>query len=165
MSDPSGAGAKLLSMTGSNQPWQGRTSRVSKRAFRRRYGTIEHERLEFKSSVNHLCECVVAMAMTAGGVILVGVGDDGSVTGCRLDQPTLDRVAAVADDVQVDLLVEAIEVGRTAVLVITVPAVAPRVVTTPDGRLLRRMGATNRPLRGDGVLRYLSRHAGAIMAT
>jgi len=33
-------------------------------------------------------------------------------------------------------------------------------VTTPDGRLLRRVGGSNRPLLGDGVLRFLGAHAG-----
>jgi hypothetical protein len=33
------------------------------------------------------------------------------------------------------------------------------VVTTPDGRLLRRVGSANQPLRGDGVRRYLAERA------
>jgi ATP-dependent DNA helicase RecG len=130
------------------------------RAFRRRFGAFEHERLEFKASVHRLCESVVAMAMTAGGTILVGVSDGGRVHGCDVDQGTLDRVASVADEVQVDLRVDQLVVGGASVLAITVPAVTPRVVTTPDGRLLRRVGSTNRPLRGDGVLRFLRARAG-----
>lgn len=43
---------------------------MSERAFWRRYGRLEHERLEFKASVRHLAESVVAMAMTSGGTIL-----------------------------------------------------------------------------------------------
>ena len=128
---------------------------MSVRAFRRRFGAFEHERLEFKASVHRLCESVVAMAMTEGGTILVGVADDGRVPGCEVDQQTLDRVASLADEVQVDLRVELLVVGRAPVLAIAVPAVTPRVVTTPDGRLLRRVGSTNRPLRGEGVLRFL----------
>jgi len=133
----------------------GRPARMSERAFWRRYGRIEHERLEFKASARNLGESVVAMAMTLGGTILVGVGDDGSVQGCRADQDTLDRVATLADEVQVDLRVSLLAVGRATVLAVAVPAIAPRVVTTPDGRLLRRVGGSNRPLRGDAVLRFL----------
>ena len=59
----------------------GRPARTSERAFWRRYGRIEHERLEFKASARNLGESVVAMAMTLGGTILVGVGEDGSVQG------------------------------------------------------------------------------------
>ena len=128
---------------------------MSERALWRRYGSVEHERLEFKSSVRHLGESVVAMAMTRGGTILVGVGDGRRVPGCRADQEALDRVAMLSDELQVDLELERLTVGGAVVLAITVPAVAPRVVTTPDGRLLRRVGGTNRPLRGDAVLRFL----------
>jgi ATP-dependent DNA helicase RecG len=130
-------------------------SRMSERAFWRRYGRVEHEQLEFKASVRHLGESVVAMAMTRGGTILVGVSDDGRVPGCRIDQETLDRVATLSDEVQVELRTDTLAVGGATVLALTVPAVAPRVVTTPDGRLLRRVGSTNRPLRGDAVLRFL----------
>ncbi len=128
---------------------------MSERAFWRRYGPVEHERLEFKASVRHLGETVVAMAMTRGGTILVGVGHDGRVPGCRVDQEMLDRVATLSDEVQVDLRTDRLAVGHATVLAITVPAVAPRVVTTPDGRLLRRVGSINRPLRGEAVLRFL----------
>jgi ATP-dependent DNA helicase RecG len=130
---------------------------MSERAFWRRYGRVEHERLEFKASVRHLGESVVAMAMTHGGTILVGVSDDGRVPGCRVDQEVLDRVATVSDEVQVDLRADRLAVAGVTVLALTVPAVAPRVVTTPDGRLLRRVGSTNRPLRGEAVLRFLQR--------
>jgi ATP-dependent DNA helicase RecG len=130
-------------------------TRMSERAFWRRYGRVEHERLEFKVSVRHLGESVVAMAMTRGGTILVGVSDDGRVPGCRIDQETLDRVSTLSDEVQVDLRIDTLAIGGVTVLALTVPAVAPRVVTTPDGRLLRRVGSTNRPLRGDAVLRFL----------
>ena len=61
----------------------------------------------------------------------------------------------MAHETQVDLGVERLDVAGRPVLAITVPAVAPRVVTTPDGRLLRRVGGSNRPLLGDGVVRFL----------
>ena len=140
---------------------QGRSVRMSERAFWRRYGRVEHERLEFKASARNLGESVVAMAMTRGGTILVGVGDDGRVRGCRADQETLDRVATLADEVQVDVRVSRLAVGGATVLSLAVPAVAPRVVTTPDGRLLRRVGGSNRPVRGDAVLRFLREHGAA----
>ena len=128
---------------------------MTRRAFWRRFGRLEHERLEFKSSVRHICESVVAMAMTRGGTILVGVSDDTTIRGHPVEQASLDRVAAVAHETGIDLSVELLTVAGRHVLAITVPMVAPRVVTTPDGRLLRRVGSCNQPLRGDGVRRYL----------
>lgn len=130
--------------------------RMSKRAFWGRFGRLEHERLEFKSSVNHIVEPVVAMAMTSGGTILVGIGDGPVVRGCAIDQRALDRIADVAYETEVDLDVRCIEVAGVTVIAIDVPHVATRVVTTSDGRLLRRLGASNRPLRGQGLVWFLA---------
>ena len=132
-----------------------RRRRLTRRAFWREFGRLEHERLEFKLSAHHICESVVAMAMTSGGTILVGVADDRTIRGHPVEQRSLDRIAAVAHETHVDVAVELLEVAGAPVLAITVPAVAPRVVTTPDGRLLRRVGSANQPLRGDGVRRFL----------
>ena len=129
---------------------------MSRRAFWRRYGRLEHERLEFKASVNHIGEAVVAMAMTRGGTILVGVSEGPALTGCTVDQRALDRIADVAHETQVALRVRRLQVSGAAIIAIEVPPVAPRVVTTTDGRMLHRVGASNRPLRGEGVLRFLA---------
>jgi predicted HTH transcriptional regulator len=138
-----------------------RRRRLTRRAFWRRFGRLEHERLEFKASAHHICESVVAMAMTHGGTILVGVADDRTLRGHPVEQQALDRVAAIAHETQLDLEVELLDVAGTQVLAVTVPAVAPRVVTTPDGRLLRRVGSSNQPLRGDGVRWFLGQRAAA----
>ena len=37
----------------------------------------------------------------------------------------------------------------------TVPEVRGRIVTTPDGRLLRRVGGDAQPLRGDAMARFV----------
>lgn len=129
--------------------------RMSRRAFWRRYGRLEHERLEFKSSAHRLGEPVVAMAMTEGGTILVGVTDDRRLAGVACEQEALDRIADIAHETQVDLGVRRLHVAGALVLAVSVPVVRPRVVTTPDGRLLRRVGSANQPLRGDGVRRFL----------
>ena len=68
---------------------------MSRRAFWRLYGRLEHERMEFKSSAARLGESVVAMAMTEGGTILVGVTDDRRVVGLAGEQEALDRIAAI----------------------------------------------------------------------
>jgi ATP-dependent DNA helicase RecG len=134
-------------------------SRMTRRAFWRRYGRLEHERLEFKRSVAHLQESVVAMAMSAGGVVIVGVADDRRLLGCRHDQETLDRIAHVAHETQVELAVRPLVVGRVPLLAVAVPAVSGRIVTTPDGRILRRLGSFNQPLRGDAVARFVRARA------
>jgi ATP-dependent DNA helicase RecG len=132
---------------------------MSRRRFWRRFGRIEHERLEFKRSPVALQESVVAMSMNAGGVILVGVADDRTLTGCALDQAALDRIAFVAHETGVAVELRALAVAGTPVLMIRVPRVGDRVVTTSDGRILRRLGSANQPLRGDAVTRFVLRRA------
>jgi ATP-dependent DNA helicase RecG len=125
------------------------------RAFWRRIGRLEHERLEFKRSVNHIREAVAAMAMSEGGLIVVGVSDARELLGRPLDQETLDRIAAVAYETGVDVEVRALAVGGTPLTLVLVPAVRDRIVTTSDGRLLRRIGSANRPLRGEALVRFV----------
>ncbi|HST70258.1 MAG TPA: ATP-binding protein [Solirubrobacterales bacterium] len=130
-------------------------TRLTRRAFWRRFGRLEHERLEFKASANHVLASIVAMAMTDGGTILVGVTDDRRLVGCSPLQPTLDRLGAIAYETEVDLAVSLVVVGRAVVVCVDVPAIRDRVVTTPDGRVLRRIGSANHPVRGDAVARFV----------
>jgi ATP-dependent DNA helicase RecG len=135
-------------------------ARLRRRAFWRRLGRVEHERLEFKRSAHHLREAIPAMAMSQGGLIVLGVTDDRRLAGRALDQDTLDRIAAAAYESGVEVAVRAIRVGRVPLTLVVVPAVRDRIVTTPDGRLLRRLGSANQPLRGDAVARFVLARAG-----
>jgi ATP-dependent DNA helicase RecG len=128
---------------------------IRPRAFWRALGRLEHERLEFKRSANHLGDAIPAMAMSEGGLIVVGVSDERELVGRPLDQQTLDRITAAACACGVEVRVRAVRVGRVPLTLVLVPAVRDRIVTTADGRLLRRVGATNQPLRGDAVSRFV----------
>ena len=136
-----------------------RPVRLSVRAFWRRFGRLEHERLEFKQSVLHLKESVAAMAMSSGGAVVIGVADDRRLVGCPADQATIDRIALIAHETQVDVTVRPLLVGGTPLIEVVVPCVRDRIVTTPDGRLLRRLGSANQPLRGDAVARFVAARA------
>ena len=135
-------------------------TQMSARAFWRRYGRLEHDRLEFKRSAHHLQDSVVAMAMGRGGTVLIGVTDDRRLIGCALDQPTLDRIGLVAHETQVDLGIRALRVAGTPLVAVTVPAIDGRIVTTSDGRILRRLGSANQPVRGDAVARLVCARLG-----
>jgi ATP-dependent DNA helicase RecG len=128
---------------------------LRRRAFWRRIGRVEHERLEFKRSAHHVRDAIPAMAMSEGGVIVLGVTDQRELVGRTLDQETLDRVTTAAHDADVEVELRAIRVGRVPITLVVVPAVRDRIVTTPDGRLLRRVGSANQPLRGDAVARFV----------
>ncbi|HKH17489.1 MAG TPA: ATP-binding protein [Solirubrobacteraceae bacterium] len=125
------------------------------RAFWRLVGRLEHETLEFKRSAHHLRDAIPAMAMSAGGAIVLGVTDERDLVGRPLDQETLDRITAAACECGVEVAVREITVGRVPLTIVLVPAIRDRIVTTPDGRLLRRIGSTNQPLRGDAVSRFV----------
>ncbi len=114
------------------------------------FGKVEHERLDFKVRVaDSLQETIAAMAMTDGGVIVLGVRDDRTLLGCAESPATIDAVgqaaAACADPVPVRR--RGIDVAAVPLTIVHVPA--NRIVTTSSGRLLRRSGSSNLPLRGE----------------
>jgi ATP-dependent DNA helicase RecG len=118
----------------------------------------ERFEIEFKSeqrgrlSDRELLEAVVCLANGAGGVLLVGVEDDGTVTGAlprhesgRTD--TMRLQAYVANNTQPPLSVASsvVDVEQMPVLVVEVPD-SPRVTGTSKGTYVRRaLGADGRP--------------------
>jgi ATP-dependent DNA helicase RecG len=129
-------------------------------AFWARFGRVEHEALEFKASANNLREVIPAMAMTRGGHIVLGVTDERRLCGCRLDQQVLDSIMRRAQDARVDVRVDPLVVGGVPLTLVTVPRVAGRIVTTADGRVLRRVGSDNTPLCHEQLVRFVRRHLG-----
>lgn len=118
-------------------------------------GEIEHERLDFKRSPDHITEAIAAMAMTDGGLLVVGVSDDRKLTGRKLDQKTLDKVMRSGQSCGVIPQTVEVQVDGVPVTLVAVPEVRGRIVTTPDGRLLRRVGSDNQPLVGDALGRFV----------
>lgn len=54
-----------------------------------------------------------------------------------------------------EVQVRPLRVGEVELTVTAVPEVRDRIVTTPNGRLLRRLGGDSQPLRGDAVTRFV----------
>ena len=110
--------------------------------------------VEFKSDPKgglpdrDLVTAVVAMANTEGGLILLGVEDDGSVTGIQpRHQDTMGLKALIANRTSpsVPVSTELIELGGKKVLCITVPK-SQSIVSSTDGLVLRRrLMASGRP--------------------
>ena len=123
------------------------------------FGAIEYEQLDFKESASHLKEIIPAMAMTLGGVVICGVADDRTLVGCPLTQKTLDRVMRAAHDAGVDVQPHEVVVDAYQLTIVAVPEIRDRIVTTTDGRLLRRIGSDNQPLRGDALGRFVHQRA------
>jgi ATP-dependent DNA helicase RecG len=135
---------------------------IGEAAFWARFGRVEHEALEFKASANNLREVIPAMAMTHGGEILIGVDDARRLIGCALDQRVLDRVMRRAQESRVDVRVEPLVVGGVPLTLVTVPRVAGRIVTTADGRVLRRVGSDSIPVCHEQLVRFVRRRVGLV---
>src|ERR1044072_3455618 len=119
------------------------------------FGRSEHERLDFKQQAARLLEAIAAMAMTDGGIIAIGVRDDRSFVGSNLGQRARDTVLDAGHKCGVQVQAREIEVEGNAVMLVAVPEIRGRIVTTPDGRLLRRVGSSCQPLVGDALARFV----------
>src|SRR5262249_49386048 len=91
-----------------------------------------------------LVEVVVCLANGAGGVLLVGVEDDGTPTGARprhesgrTDPLRLQALIANSTQPPVATSVSVVDVDGVSVIVIEIPD-SPRVVGTTRGTYLRR---------------------------
>jgi ATP-dependent DNA helicase RecG len=118
-------------------------------------GSIENDQLDFKRQPARLKELIPAFAMTDGGLIVIGINDDRSLHSCELTQSVADTITRAAKDVAVDVQLRQIEVEGKPIVVVAVPEVRGRIVTTADGRLLRRVGSEIHPLVGDQLARFV----------
>lgn len=130
--------------------------RLTLEEFRDLLGEVEHEMLDFKRGVpDDVLDTIPAMAMTHGGLIVHGVNDQWEVVGCPLSQNTQDRIQRFAMECGVEVRVRPLRVGESELTITAVPEVRGRIVTTPNGRLLRRVGGDSQPLRGDSLARFV----------
>ena len=109
--------------------------------------------VEFKSDVKGLSDrdlvaAIVAMVNTEGGMILLGVEDDGTVTGVQsIHQDITGLVALIANRTRPSVAVRAeiFDWGNKKILNIKAPK-SRGIVSTSDGLLLRRrLMASGRP--------------------
>lgn len=118
-------------------------------------GRIENDQLDFKRVPARLNELIPAFAMTDGGLVVIGVRDDRSLHGCSLTQDVQDDITRIARGVGVEVQLRELVVDDDHVVVVAVPEVRGRIVTTMDGRLLRRVGSETHPLIGDQLSRFV----------
>lgn len=118
-------------------------------------GSIENDQLDYKREPARLTDLIPAFAMTDGGLIVIGINDDRTLHGCELTQKVADSITRPAKDVGVDVQFRGIEVDGLPVVVVAVPEVRGRIVTTTSGRLLRRVGSDIHPLIGDQLARFV----------
>ena len=111
----------------------------------------ENQSLEFKSAQVHpdsLAKEMVAFANSAGGLILLGVADDGLISGLPVDDKNFEEwVTNIARQNVVpglDVGIEIIQQDSKIVLVIDVPKGSEKPYQTRQNQFLIRIGSTNR---------------------
>ena len=112
----------------------------------------ETDYVEFKEglSADRIGQAVVAFSNADGGVVLIGVRNDGAVKGVRSNGEPDARlhqvVANVHDPGRYEI--QELRVDERTVAVLSVHRREEGVAQTSDGRVLVRRGASNRPLVG-----------------
>ncbi len=123
----------------------------------------EGQSLELKKAVNNyndIGQCICAFANTAGGTMIIGVGDDGKVVG--IEESMLDEVQlCISGAVQCvspsplhNIILDTME-GRK-VIKIEVKAMTSDSFCTHHGLIYVRSGSANHRLEGAAMMQFLA---------
>lgn len=113
---------------------------------------------EKKSVSDDICRTLVGFANADGGELLVGVEDDGQITGLeRYSEKILDYLERCwKDGVHKDTPLENVRVSRTSldnhtILHFIVPKMVSRICLTSDGRCLQRKDLETSPVNFEDI--------------
>ncbi|HEX5762371.1 MAG TPA: RNA-binding domain-containing protein [Solirubrobacterales bacterium] len=120
----------------------------------------ESEHTEFKSGISRkqLQETAVAFSNADGGVILVGVADDGEILGRSLDGGTADAIHQVMRDVRDPgrYSIHEVAVGNRPITVISIARRQEGFAQTSSGIVRTRKGTRDEPLFGSDLQRFIN---------
>lgn len=123
----------------------------------------EGDHIEFKQGIpeEKVREAVAAFSNADGGVILLGVRDDGTVTGLEVTGETEARVHRLILGLHDAgrYLLHRLSVADRTVLVVAVQRRRDGFTQLADGRVLLRRGAMNSPLFGAELRAFVSRRS------
>jgi len=108
-----------------------------------------------------LARAITALSNTEGGVVLIGVRDDGAVVGRSLTEGVenaIHQAALTVHDSGRDRIRE-MSVGGTSVTVVSVAKREQGFAQTSDGQVLVRRGARSTPLLGAELLTFVTSRA------
>ena len=117
----------------------------------------ENSALEFKRdaiTADDFAKEIVAMLNRDGGTILIGVEDDGSISGVtKTDEAWVSNIARNNVIPATDLMVKSISINDVQVLAVTVPKGQDKPYQTNRNQFLIRVGSTNRNATQQELLR------------
>ena len=119
----------------------------------------EDQLVEFKSSTANIADPAVAFSNTDGGVILVGVNDEGLPSGFELTGAAEAEIHQKLRDGAVDLgryTIEQVAVEGAPVVAIAVAQRHEGFSQSRSGRVLVRRGASNTALMGSDLTAFVS---------
>lgn len=130
----------------------------------------EDSSLEFKADVTNeksLAQALVAFANSSGGILLIGVGDDGTLTGLNSDDiPRINRILvnASSGNIRPAINVETKNVllEKGIVVVVSVPRGVSKPYMDSDGVVWVRSGASKRKTTSREELQRLFQASGLI---
>lgn len=111
----------------------------------------ESETVEFKREIpqqrDQIAVGATALANRRGGRIFIGVADDCSIFGCKLDKPkdTITQILRSYCDPPLDVVIDEVQIRGLAVVVVTVPEGRDKPYAVKDKGVFIRTGATKRP--------------------
>jgi ATP-dependent DNA helicase RecG len=130
--------------------------------FRREYAS-ENQYVEFKRGVGqeNIQDTVVAFSNAEGGVILVGVEDDGTISGRRLDAGTADAIHQAIHHVRDPgrYSLHELSVDEKKVVAISVDRRREGFAQTSGAVVKVRKGTRDDPLFGTELQRFISRRS------
>jgi ATP-dependent DNA helicase RecG len=117
----------------------------------------ESETLEFKASFSdEALESIGALTNALGGIVLVGVEDDGAICGVKIGKRTLEdwanRIQEVTDPRLQPSITKLEQEGKAVVAIHVEPAAGAPV--SVRGRYFRRVGRTNQRMSHEEIMQW-----------
>lgn len=135
---------------------------ISREEFGREFSN-ESQYIEFKTGISRsqLQETVVSFSNADGGVILIGVADDGEVVGRELDAGTTDSIHQLMRDVHDPgrYSLHKLAVGNRAIVVISIARRQEGFAQMSSGIVRVRKGTRDDPLFGSELQHFINQRA------
>lgn len=123
----------------------------------------ENEEVEFKENIGNLqsiSKVICSFANTRGGVLFIGVDDNGIVKGIELDSDIVQqKISSIIDVIYPSPIMNIEQYGLdgTTIFIVIVKRPADNTYYTYQGAIYTRVGSTTRRLEGQTQLEFLRR--------